>query len=154
MSHTAWMQQAESDLVAAKILSGANHHSQAVWLAAQAVEKAHKAILAALGLRYTEKHFKKFGHQSSADLSNLLPAALHDPADPLVAVMLEKLETRAEASRYPAPGSATGGAPAQLVAPTLSFFGSQQEIADAEGLIAWCRERIERAGRAEQAMRP
>ncbi len=44
MSHQPWLEQAESDLDAAKILSIHGFHSQAVWLAAQAVEKAHKAI--------------------------------------------------------------------------------------------------------------
>ena len=68
MSHSAWMLQAESDLAAAKILSAAHQHSQAVWLAGQAVEKAHNSILAALGLRYEERHFRKLGHQSSAEL--------------------------------------------------------------------------------------
>jgi HEPN domain-containing protein len=58
MSHAPWLIQAESDLVAATVLSDANYHAQAIWLAGQAVEKAHKAIVSALGLRYEEKHFK------------------------------------------------------------------------------------------------
>lgn len=152
MSHTAWIQQAESDLAAAKLLAGANHHSQAVWLAGQSVEKAHKAILVALGLRYEERHFKQLGHRT-AELSELLPAALHEPANPQVATMLVKLEARALASRYPLPASTEAG-PAQLIAPALSVTTSRQDIADAERLIAWCRERIQRAIRAEQAMRP
>ena len=64
MSHAVWLEQAEDDLKAAHVLSGAGHHSQAIWLASQAVEKGHKAILVALGLRYEDKHFKKLGHST------------------------------------------------------------------------------------------
>jgi len=92
MSHAAWMRQAESDLAAAKILSRENCHSQAVWLAGQAVEKSHKAILVALGLRYEEKHYKYLGHTTS-EISKLLPAALHEPVDPQVATAPLRLDT-------------------------------------------------------------
>jgi HEPN domain-containing protein len=153
MSHTAWIQQAESDLAAAKILCGASHHSQAIWLAGQAVEKAHKAILAALGLRYEERHYKQLGHRT-AEISELLPRALHEPVDPQVGTMLVKLETRALASRYLAPAPTTGTGATQVIAPASSVTTSQQDIADAERLITWCRDRIQRAVRAEQAMKP
>jgi len=101
VNHTAWFEQAESDLDAARVLSSANHHSQAVWLAAQAAEKAHKAILMALGLRYQDKHFKHLGHDTS-EISVLLPEALHDPRNPDIAAMVSTLELRAKSSRYPA----------------------------------------------------
>ena len=97
MSHAVWLEQAENDLKAALALSAVGHHSQAVWLAGQAVEKAHKAILAAMGLQYEERHFKHLGHGTS-DLSRLLPEALHTPLDPQIAVMVNTLETRALAS--------------------------------------------------------
>lgn len=151
MSHAAWMRQAESDLAAAKILSRENCHSQAVWLAGQAVEKSHKAILVALGLRYEEKHYKYLGHTTS-EISKLLPAALHEPVDPQVATMLVTLENRAIASRYPAPPQNGGQGAAPLVAPAESVTSSQREVDDAERLIAWCRDRIERALRAVQTM--
>lgn len=51
MSHDVWLEQTSDDLKAAHVLNGASHYAQAVWLAAQSVEKAHKAILAALGLQ-------------------------------------------------------------------------------------------------------
>jgi HEPN domain-containing protein len=102
MSHAAWFEQAESDLRAARILSDANLHSQAIWLASQAVEKGHKAILAALGLRYEDKHFKHLGH-GTGEIAKLLPEALQEPIDTNVARMVASLETRAAASRYPAP---------------------------------------------------
>ena len=153
MSHAAWMEQAASDLAAARSLSEANHHSQAVWLAGQAVEKAHKAILAALGLRYEERHYKHLGHTID-EISKLLPLALHEPTDPAIATMLEKLQSRALASRYPAPGPGTGVP--QLVAPASSpsFAASAKDVNDAATLVDWCRKRVERGLRAVQAMRP
>lgn len=153
MSHAPWIQQAESDLDAAEFLSGAGHHSQAVWLAAQAVEKAHKAILAALGLRYEDKHFKHLGH-GIAEISKLLPAALHEPVDPQISKMVATLESRALASRYPAPAQTSGAGPGMVVAPASSITGSGDDVADAQKLLDWCRDRIERAVRASQAMRP
>src|SRR5262245_23113609 len=114
MSHAAWLQQAESDLKAAEILSESRLHSQAVWLSAQAVEKGHKAILAALGLRYEEKHFKHLGH-GIAEIAKLLPEELHEPIDPEVARMVASLEARALASRYPLPDRAAGSGSARLV---------------------------------------
>lgn len=102
MSHAAWMLQAESDLAAAKLLSVNDQHPQAIWFAGQAVEKAHKAVLVALGLRYQESHFKKFSHTTS-EVANLLPAALHEPTDPQIGAKLEVLEKLAMSSRYPAP---------------------------------------------------
>ncbi len=151
MSYTAWLAQAENDLEAAKVLSTASHHSQAVWLATQAVEKAHKAILVALGLQYQEKHFKQLGHDT-VEISKLLPAALHDPVDPQVAPKIALIEERATASRYPAPTlTATG---THVVAPASSFGGSQRDVADAAFLLDWCRVRIARAVRASQAMKP
>ena len=101
MSHVVWLEQADNDLKAASALSAVGHHSQAVWLAGQAVEKAHKAIIAAMGLQYEERHFKHLGH-GTGEISRMLPDALHQPHDPQIAVMVNTLETRALASRYPA----------------------------------------------------
>lgn len=101
------MKQAESDLEAAALLSGAKHHSQAIFLAAQAVEKGHKAILAALGLRYEEWHYKRLGH-NTGDIANLLPEALHEPTNPQIAQMVTELEARAGRSRYPSPDAGAG----------------------------------------------
>lgn len=137
----------------AKVLSGANYHSQAVWLAGQAVEKAHKAILAALGLRYEDKHYKMLGH-ATLDISKLLPEMLHEPIDPRIAEMIIGLTARALASRYPAPAPIVGTSAAHLVAPAQSITASQDVVADAERLLGWCRDRIARALLAAQAMRP
>ena len=150
MSHAAWLQQAESDLSAAKVLSAADHHAQAVWLAAQAVEKAHKAILVALGLRYEDRHFKHLGH-STGEISKLLPEGLHEPLDPQIAGMVASLERRSATSRYPAPSPSPPGA---MVAPATSFTDSRLELDDADRLLDWCRKRIERAQRATAAMKP
>ncbi len=157
MSHAAWFRQAESDLDAASVLSGAGHHSQAVWLAAQAVEKAHKAILAALGLRYEERHFRQLGHRI-ATVAVLLPAALHDPVDPRIAEMISTLETKADSARYPRPLKASGGgvadaAPA-LAAPAVVITASRHEVEVARELVGWCKDRIARAEKALLAMRP
>ncbi|MBI2605474.1 MAG: HEPN domain-containing protein [Deltaproteobacteria bacterium] len=153
MSHAAWMQQAENDLAAAKILSDANHHSQAVWLAGQAVEKAHKAILAALGLRYQDKHYRHLGHDTG-EISNLLPTTLHEPTDPQVAVRLSTLEGRVRESRYPIPRQTGQPLLTVIVPPVSSFTTSQQDVADAEQLLRWCQDRVARALRAERAMKP
>ncbi len=153
MSHSAWTQQAQSDLAAAKVLSAANHHCQAVWLAGQAVEKAHKAILAALGLRYEDKHYKQLGH-GTGEISRLLPATLHDPIDPQIARMVAALEARALASRYPAPAQTAGKGTPQLVAPAASVAASDQDVADAQQLLDWCQDRVARALRASEAMKP
>jgi len=153
MSHAAWLEQADSDLKAAEMLSKANFHSQAIWLASQAVEKGHKAILAALGLRYEDKHFKYLGHGIS-EIARLLPETLHDPIDPEVARMLTTLESRAATSRYPTPVKQAGAVLPKLVAPASSISASQQEVEDASKLLGWCRNRIIRATNAVHAMKP
>lgn len=157
MSHTAWFRQAESDLDAASVLSDAGHHSQAVWLAAQAVEKAHKAILAALGLRYEERHFRQLGHRVAA-IAALLPTALHDPVDPRIAEMIATLEAKADSSRYPRSLEASGGGVADgstdLAAPAVVITASRHEVDVARELVGWCKDRIARAKKAVLAMRP
>ena len=153
MSHSPWLFQADSDLDAAKLLSTAGFHSQAVWFAAQAVEKAHKAIVAALGLRYEDKHYKQLGH-GTGDIAKMLPAALHEPADPAVASMVSQLENRALSCRYPGLKQIVAGAPPQLVAPTDSFKSSAQDVEDAATLLDWCRQRIGRAVKAVAVMKP
>lgn len=150
MNHAPWLEQAEDDVAAARVLSAANQHSQAVWLASQAVEKAHKAILAALGMRYEEKHFKSLGHATS-EIANLLPEALHEPVDPNVATMVTTLETLARSSRYPAPVQRDG--PTQLLAPCKRITSSEREVHDAALLLHWCQERVRRALLAVASMR-
>jgi HEPN domain-containing protein len=155
MSHAAWLEQAESDLEAARLLSGAGHHSQAVWLAAQAIEKAHKAILFALGLRYAEPELKRMNH-AITNVAQLLPASLHEPTDPAIAEAVEALQKVALIARYPQPAKLVRPAvtPAPPVAPAVAIVSSQQELADAELLLAWCKSRVERALRAFEAMKP
>ena len=123
-----------------------------MWFAAQAVEKAHKALLAALGLRYEERHFKNLGH-STGEVAKLLPAALHEPVDPEIALLVATLETTAMTSRYPSP-TRSGTGPAVLEAPTMRIRESANAVADAERLLEWCRERVGRAVRATAAMKP
>jgi hypothetical protein len=69
-------------------------HAQAVWLAGQAVEKGHKALLAALGLHHDDKHYRYLGHDIS-EISKLLPDELHEPRDPALGSLLLGVETRA-----------------------------------------------------------
>jgi HEPN domain-containing protein len=146
------MDQAESDLAASKLLSTAGLHAQAIWCAAQAVEKGHKAILAALGLRYEDRHFKNLGH-STGEVAKLLPAALHEPVDPQIALLIAALETRASSSRYPSPVKSGAGA-VVLEAPAKTMTDSTKDVSDAGQLLGWCRERILRAARATTAMGP
>ena len=113
--------------------------------------RRHKAILAALGLRYEDRHFKQLGH-GTGEISKLLPEALHDPINPDVAEKVAKLERRANISRYPTPQLTRAGS--VLVAPAASFTDSEQDIDDAQELLSWCRERVVRALRATGAMRP
>ena len=151
MSHAEWMGQASNDLAAAKLLSNAGHHSQAVWLAFQAVEKAHKAILVALGLQYEDKHFKSLGHNTQ-EIARLLPAALHHPIDLEIAVKISNLNSRAENCRYPSPPKGLPSAP--VLAPLSRIASSNEDVANAELLLRWCQERVERALRASAAMQP
>jgi HEPN domain-containing protein len=148
MTYLAWLAQAEDDLEAAKVLSVANHHSQAVWLAAQAVEKGHKAILLALGLRYQDEQLMKLGHEI-ANVLSLLPEALHEPKTPEIAGFVATIQSLVKKARYPA---AIHGA---IVAPAVSVTSSQSEEAlkAAAPLLDWCRARILRAVRATDAMR-
>ncbi|GMU63525.1 MAG: hypothetical protein AMXMBFR34_52880 [Myxococcaceae bacterium] len=150
MSFQAWLQQADSDLDAAQALSAAQFHSQAVWLAAQAVENAHKALLVSLGLRYEESHFKKLGHRTG-EISKLLPEALLAPPDLTIAAKIAALETKADSSRYPAPDPQAPGA---LLAPAGRITSSGQEVADAGALVTWCKDRVARAQAAVAAMSP
>jgi len=152
MNATPRIEQAEDELNAAKVLSSANHHSQAIWLAGQAVEKAHKAILFALGLRVGEKQLKsQFSHRIK-DVAELLPLALHVPSDPSIATALATLQARMDDSRYPS--LAQTGSPSALVAPRARLTSSAQDISDAERLVQWCKERIARATKAVTAMSP
>lgn len=145
MNHGAWFKQAESDLAAARLLSEQMLHSQAIWLCSQAVEKGHKALLAALGLGYQERHFKQLGHDT-AGIARLLPENLQIPNDPSVAERLAALSRRAARARYPEDPNG--------VAPCDDLQDSAEEIQAAEVLVGWCREKMPRAVRAAEAMLP
>jgi HEPN domain-containing protein len=153
MSHAAWLVQAESDLEAGKLLSANGYHSQAVWLAAQAVEKAHKAILFALGLRVSEELLRQLSHKIS-QVADLLPESLQEPRNPLVSEAISALQLLATTSRYPTPATPVRPkqAPQPAVAPAMRIAASQAELADADMLVTWCRERITRALEAAQTM--
>lgn len=149
MSHQPWLRQAQADLEAARALSRAGHHAQAVWLAAQAVEKAHKAILVVLG--HDTSGFKKLSHKTS-EIRKLLPETLRAPPDPELGASVGELEKRGETCRYPAPSQPSGGKSKAVVAPSDFMTDSTKDIADAERLIAWCVDRIARAQRGVAAM--
>lgn len=141
------MKQAESDLAAARTLAQAGYHSQAVWFAAQASEKAHKAILYALGLRYSDDLLKKFSHATET-VSNHLPAELQKPAEDLVAEIVVLLRKRGDESRYPKQWAGRPG----IVAPAEAMDDSSEDIENADRLVEWCRVRVERAERGVRAM--
>jgi HEPN domain-containing protein len=147
-----WLDQAESDLQAAKVLSVGRCHSQSVWFASQAVEKAHKAILLALGLRADEHLLKKLGHETSA-IAALLPDALHQPTDPSIAADVAMLEERGRTSRYPTIRRA-GSQPPQWIAPDQETTDSVALLSTATRLVEWCKARIQRAEQAVKAMGP
>ncbi len=162
MSHRAWIRQAESDLQAAEALSGRGFHSQAVWLATQAVEKGHKAILAALGLQLEDRHYKNFGHDITG-LSQVLPDELQEPRDAGIAREIVTLQALASSCRYPQPSRRSGppastttapaeSAPPALIAPADSFRESSVAVTAARTLLDWCKDRVARARRGLSAM--
>jgi HEPN domain-containing protein len=151
VNHLPWIQQAERDLAAAKLLSGSGYHEHAVWFASQSVEKGYKSILVAIGLQYEESHFKKvFGHDTNT-VANLLPEALLRPIDPEANMARSNslLESRANISRYPKPTKE-----GIWKAPFDSIQDSKKEIADCESILEWCKQRVIRAVAAQQAMEP
>jgi hypothetical protein len=85
--------------------------------------------------------------------SDLAAARVHDPIDPDIARMVASLETRAAASRYPAPVKTAGSGSPQFLAPASSISASQQDVEDATKLLDWCRSRVIRATNAVQAMK-
>ena len=112
------------------------------WLTAQAVEKAHKAILVALGLQFEEEHFKRtFGHKIGV-ISKVLPEALREPTDPTIANKVAALERKAADCRYPGPLQLIPGGAVAITAPSVRITSSQQEIADGDALVQWCKERV------------
>ena len=52
----AWIRQADSDLNAARCMQGQGFHAQACYLAAQAAEKALKALVVATGVTPPHSH--------------------------------------------------------------------------------------------------
>lgn len=144
MSAAEWMVQAEDDLKAADVLEKAGHHSQAIWLSGQAVEKAQKSLLFALGLRLSDDDLKRYGHNLSR-ISNLVPDALHQPPDPSIASDLGALEKHVANCRYPAPGAS---------APAVTTLASARDVAVARRLVDWCKERSKRAAAGVAAMLP
>lgn len=72
--------------------------------------------------------------------------------------MLLTLEKKSNVCRYPSPAQSAGKTSKQqtlpqLVSPADSFVSSQQEVADAELLLQWCRDRIPRALQNERQQR-
>jgi HEPN domain-containing protein len=153
VSHDVWLRQADSDLDAARSLSSAGFHSQAIWCASQAVEKAHKAVLVALGLQLSEKGFKELGHKTSA-IAELLPAALQAPLDPTIAADVTLIEKRGLESRYPFVQKGHGAPSGPWVAPCDENASSADVLAKATNLVGWCKHRVGRALLAVAAMAP
>ncbi len=152
MSFDAWFGQAEDDLKASKVLLAGGHPSQAIWLATQASEKAHKALLFALGLKITDDTFKKgFGHKVGLLVASL-PDELQAPMDTNIASAVTALDNVQDQCRYPA---IRGGV---LVAPYKHGpFGASEAkgfVEQAASLLDWCQDRARRARVAVNAMKP
>lgn len=152
MSFEAWFGQAEDDLNASKVLLAGGHPSQAIWLATQASEKAHKALLFALGLKITDDTFKKgFGHKVGVLVASL-PDELQAPVDTAMARAVSALDNVQDQCRYPALRGGVLVSPYQHVA-----FGKSQAkdfVEQAASLLAWCEDRARRARVAVDAMKP
>lgn len=149
MTHLVWFSEADADLAAATSLRDNGFYPQSVWLCTQAAEKAHKALLFALGLNVTEEHLKKFGHTMTA-IAGLLPVELQEPKDPAIAGHVTSLDSFVATSRYPrrAAGSWTG--PGSL----HNQAGATDAVVSATALVAWCRERSLRCLAARQHLLP
>lgn len=152
MSFEAWFGQAEDDLNASKVLLAGGHPSQAIWLATQASEKAHKALLFALGLKITDDTFKKgFGHKVGVLVASL-PDELQAPVDTAMARAVSALDNVQDQCRYPALRGGVLVAPYKHVA-----FGEPQAkdfVEKAASLLDWCQDRARRARVAVGAMKP
>lgn len=146
----AWRRQAEDDVAAAKQLIGL-HPSQAIWLASQASEKAHKALLFALGLNVGEETLKRFGHDVG-ELLDVLPAALLMPKDAKHAERVNTLQELGDQTRYP---SLRGGG--NVIAPCDHGplkASAKTHVDRAEEVLRWCAERETRARAGARAMKP
>lgn len=152
MSFDAWFGQAEDDLKASKVLLAGGHPSQAIWLATQASEKAHKALLFALGLKLTDDTFRKgFGHKVGVLVASL-PDELQAPVEAATAGAVSALDNVQDQCRYPAIRGAVLVAPYKHVA-----FGESQAkdfVEKAASLLVWCQDRARRARVAVDAMKP
>jgi HEPN domain-containing protein len=152
MSYLAWLSQAQSDLSAAKLMSANNFHSQALWLLSQSIEKAHKAILIALGLELNEKVLKALGHDVG-EILKMIPLNLRLTLEAEIKQNIVNLTTNGEKSRYPAISQNKLYGPPVIVAPADEIRSSQKELGEAEEILVWCKSRIERALRANEAMK-
>lgn len=141
MSFEEWFAQAQDDLTAAKVLLQESQFPQAVWFAEQAVEKAYKSLLFALGVRASEKVLKAYGH-GVEKLAEAMPVLFGTGA---TAAELTELSQMAEHCRYPSDATAEDGSALGLRAPcrhpTFDVAAAAEAIGVAERVLDWARER-------------
>lgn len=125
-----WLEQAEDDLRAARVLAESGHHNLDCFQAQQCAEKALKAVLYAAGEQ------EVLGH-SSGDLAERV-AREHAGMEALVQKgrALDKFYIT---TRYP--NALPGGIPAR----SYTEEESSRAIADAETILEACRAAAERA---------
>jgi HEPN domain-containing protein len=141
-AHSAWLEQARRDWKAAQHLSEAGFHEWSCFCAQQAVEKAIKAVHAALGMTPPKD---KRGH----DLTALFGAwkdllARKDPGLALAQAALTAHETN---SRYPDEGGP--GAPASR----YGLADSERAVVDAARLLEICEELAQKAAAFSDSLR-
>lgn len=136
MSAGVWFDQARDDLRAAMLLRDNKHYSQAVWFASQAIEKAQKALLLAMGLRLTDAHMKKRYSHVLKEIAGELPRQF---GDALPTERLVEVQVLSEACRYPS--SSTGKAIAPCNNAAFSSAVAADVVGTAVDVLQWAEER-------------
>jgi len=129
-----WFAQAESDLRAAEALLAAGHWSQAIWLAEQSAEKAHKSLFFALGLRIGDQALKTYSHFVEK-VTEELPSVF---GRPIATARLIALSEQGKNCRYP-------GKPTGELAPcnhaSFDQAAAEEAIETAAAVLRWAAER-------------
>lgn len=141
MNHEEWFAQATDDFKAANLLLREGHYSQAIWLAEQSAEKAHKSLFFALGLRTGDKALKTYGHFVD-EVAEELPEFFGSGAT--IAKLLEISEL-GHKCRYPQKATADDGSDLGFRAPcrhpTFDQPTAAHVVAIASDVLTWAAER-------------
>lgn len=141
MSHEEWFAQAADDLKAANVLLTEGHYSQAIWLAEQSAEKAHKSLFFALGLRTGEKALKSYSH-SVKNVAEELPEFFGNGAKVERLVEIGELGNKC---RYPQEAIGDDGSNLGVLAPcrhpNFDEATATDVVAIAGDILKWAQER-------------